>query len=76
MGNELFQPVPPRVVRMSSKRKSDIIDTFIQRGRHYSPSGLTANLVANWCLQNKETFFVSYDPDIGFIILKGNPNGH
>ena len=76
MNQDMIKPVPPRVSRMSSQRRSDIIESWKRQGRHYSPSGLTANLVANWCLQNQQPFTITYDPDLGFTIIKGIDDGN
>lgn len=76
MNQDMIKPVPPRVARMSSERKSLMVQSFESHGRHYSPSGLTANLIANWCLTNKVAFTITYDPDLGFTIIKGIEDGN
>jgi len=53
----------PFNLRMGRQRQRSIIVPFMDSGEHISPSGTTARLVINHCLQNGFPFSVEYVTD-------------
>jgi hypothetical protein len=50
----------PWQTRMSQARLMQMIVPFMDGAEHYSPSGLTARLLVNHCLENNFPFSVEY----------------
>lgn len=50
----------PFEMRMGKQRRLDIIVPFMDKGVHYSPSGTTARLVINHCIDNGFPFSVEW----------------
>lgn len=53
----------PYTRRTAAKTKKQIVDKFLETGKHNSPSGLTARIVAHYCIENRVPFRVDYRTD-------------
>lgn len=58
----------PFTKKMGKQMQRSIMVAFMDNGIHFSPSGTTARLVINHCLENGYPFSVSWELERGYIV--------
>lgn len=54
--------------KITERFKRQIIAAFVERGEHHSPSGLTGQVVIEWCHANKRPYRVDVVPTVGCAV--------
>jgi hypothetical protein len=57
------------MAKISKKFARQIIGTFLERGWHFSPSGLTGQLVLDWCHAASVAYRLDVVPGVGATIV-------
>lgn len=68
MMNYILQPMHARVSQMATETKEQMVALFLKEKTHWSPTGITANFLANYCMVNGLPFILKWDLEAGWRI--------